>query len=220
MDKVAIIGSSGHARVVIDIIREEGKYSIAGLIDSSKTVGQKALGLPVLGRETDLPLLMNKYGFHRVIIAVGDNFVRSEIARRLSLISSELRFISAVHPRAIVSQDVSIGYGSVVMAGSTLSPGSTLGHFCIVNTQASVDHDSILMDYSSLAPGVITGGNCRIGKMSAICIGTVLVHGTHVGEHSVVGAGSLVLASIESFVVAYGRPAKVVRTRLPGEKYL
>ncbi len=48
----------------------------------------------------------------------------------------------------------------------------------------------------------------------------VLVNRVQVGEHSVVGAGSVVLKPIKSFVVAYGSPAKRIRNRKPGDKYL
>jgi acetyltransferase-like isoleucine patch superfamily enzyme len=75
-------------------------------------------------------------------------------------------------------------------------------------------------EFSSLAPGAITGGNCRIGGYSAISIGAVLRHGTTVGEHSIVGAGATVLEDVEPYSVAYGTPAKKVRDRVPGTRYL
>ena len=106
------------------------------------------------------------------------------------------------------------------MAGVSINQCSSIGKFCILNTNCSFDHDSVLADFASLAPGVTTGGNCRIDPYSAISIGTVLLHGIHIGQHTVIGAGSLVTKSIESFVVAYGTPAKVIRPRKPGDKYL
>jgi acetyltransferase-like isoleucine patch superfamily enzyme len=75
-------------------------------------------------------------------------------------------------------------------------------------------------DFSSLAPHATTGGSCRIGSYSAISIGAVLIHGVHIGNNTVVGAGSLVLKPLDSFIVAYGSPAKVIRKRKAGDKYL
>jgi acetyltransferase-like isoleucine patch superfamily enzyme len=106
------------------------------------------------------------------------------------------------------------------MAGVSINPCSSIGRFCILNTNSSLDHDSILEDFSSLAPGATTGGNCRIGQYSAVGIGAVVIHGIDVGEHTVIGAGSLVMRSMESFVVAYGSPARVIRHRKQEEKYL
>jgi acetyltransferase-like isoleucine patch superfamily enzyme len=106
------------------------------------------------------------------------------------------------------------------MAGVSINACSSVGRFCILNTNSSLDHDSILEDFASLAPGATTGGNCRVGQFSAVSIGAVLIHGIHVGEHTVIGAGSLVMKSIESFVVAYGTPARAIRNREQGDKYL
>ena len=220
MDNIVIVGSSGHAKVVIDIVRKEGKYNVAGLLDRFRNVGEKTAGYPVLGREEDLPELVEAHELKGAIVAIGDNFVRSTVVARINEICPDLPFVSAVHPDASVAMEVSIGEGTVVMAGVAINTCCSVGRFCILNTHSSLDHDSIMEDFSSLAPGAVTGGNCRIGQCSAVSIGAVLIHGIHVGEHTVIGAGSLVVKSIESFVVASGAPAKVIRSRKQGDKYL
>lgn len=110
--------------------------------------------------------------------------------------------------------------GAVIMAGVAVNPCSSIGRFCILNTNCSLDHDSIMNDFSSLAPRVATGGNCKIGAYTAISIGAILIHGVSVGEHTIVGANSTVLGNIESYKVVYGTPARVIRERKPGDKYL
>ncbi len=220
MDNIVIIGSSGHAKVIIDIVRQEGKFNIVGLLDSFRKVGEQTLGYPILGKEEDLPHLINAHALKGAIIAIGDNFIRSKVANRIQEISPNLSFVSAVHPSASIATEVTIGEGTVIMAGVSINPCSLIGRFCILNTNCSLDHDSMLADFASLAPGATTGGNCRIGQYSAISIRAVLIHGINIGEHTVVGAGSIVMKSIDSFVVAYGTPAKVIRTRKPGDKYL
>lgn len=220
MDNIVIVGSSGHAKVIIDIVQQEGKFNVVGLLDRSRHVDEKTLGYPVLGKEENLPELMNAHSLKGAIVAIGDNCVRSRVAARIKEICPDLPFVSAIHPKASIATDVSIGEGTVVMAGVSINPCSSIGRFCILNTNSSLDHDSILEDFSSLAPGATTGGNCRIGQYSAVGIGAVVIHGIHVGEHTVIGAGSLVMRSMESFVVAYGSPARVIRHRNQEDKYL
>lgn len=220
MENIVIIGSSGHAKVVIDIVQKEGKFKIAGLLDRFRDAGEKTLGYPVLGKEEDLPELIKAHTLKGTIIAIGDNFVRAKVAARIKEISPDLPFVSATHPKASIAMEVSIGEGTVVMAGCVINPCSSVGRFCILNTNSSLDHDSVLEDFASLAPGATTGGNCRISQYSAVSIGAVLVHGIHIGEHTIIGAGSLVTKPIESFVVAYGTPAKKIRDRKQGDKYL
>jgi sugar O-acyltransferase (sialic acid O-acetyltransferase NeuD family) len=220
MDNILIIGSSGHAKVVIDVVQREGRYNIIGLLDRYRRVGEETLGYRVLGQEETLPELIKIHSLKGLIVAIGDNFDRSQVVSRIRKICPDLAFVSSVHPKASIATDVSIEEGTVIMAGVSVNSCCSIGRFCILNTNSSLDHDSTMEDFSSLAPHAATGGNCRIGSYSAISIGAVLIHGVNIGDNTVVGAASLVLKSIDSFIVAYGSPAKVIRKRQPGDKYL
>lgn len=219
MDDIVIIGSSGHAKVVIDIVQQEGKYNIIGLLDRFRSAGEETLGYRVLGREESLAGLAKNHSLKGVLVAVGDNLDRSKVVKRVRRICPDLPFVSSVHPRAAIATDVSIGEGTVIMAGVSVNSSCSIGRFCILNTNSSLDHDSIMEDFSSLAPRATTGGYCRIGSYSAISIGAILNRGVHIGDNTVIGAASLVLEPIDSFMLAYGSPAKVIRKRKPGEKY-
>ncbi|NJN31306.1 MAG: acetyltransferase [Synechococcales cyanobacterium RM1_1_8] len=220
MENIVVIGSSGHAKVIIDIIRQEGKYHLAGLVDQFRAIDETTLGYGILGGEADLPGLVQRHALQGIIIAIGDNFTRAQVAAQVRMLYPELRFVCAVHPKASVAMGVSLGAGTVVMAGASISACCSVGEFCILNTNCSLDHDSTMEDFSSLAPRTATGGSCRIGAYAAIGIGAVLTHGVEIGEHSVIGAASLVRRSIPALVVAYGTPAQVIRRRSPGDKYL
>lgn len=220
MEKIIIVGSSVHAKVVIDIIEQGGRYKIAGLLDRYRKKGEQTLGYDVLGKEEDLPLLMKSHAVKSIIVAIGDNFARSQVVTQTMNLCPNLMFVSAIHPKASIARDVSIGDGTVIMAGVTVNPCSKIGSFCILNTNSSLDHDSIMDDFSSLAPGVTAGGLCKVGAYAAVSIGAILIDRVCVGEHAVIGAGSTVLGNIESGKLAYGTPAKVIRERNPGDKYL
>ena len=219
-DNLVIVGSSGHARVVIDAIEKEGRFTIIGLIDKFREIGEQEMSYPILGAEEDLPRLIEQYGIGSVFVAIGDNHVRSAVASKIGDLCPELIFASVVHPNAEVASKVKIGEGTVLLSGVTVNPFAKIGRFCILNTNSSLDHDSELADFSSLAPNAVTGGNCNVGEGSAIGIGAVLIHGVTIGKHTVVGAGSLVLESVDDFVVAYGSPAKAISSRSEGDKYL
>jgi len=215
---IIIIGASGHAKVIIDIVEKEGKYDILGLLANSHSAGDKVLGYDILGRDDELSAFAA--GCEGVIVAIGDNYVRSKVFERIEASCPGIPFISAIHPSALIGRDVSIAHGAVIMAGVSINPCCEIGRMCMLNTASSLDHDSTMGDFSSLAPGVVTGGNCHIGHFSAISIGAIIKHGVNIGEHSVIGAGSLVLKDVEKNVVAYGSPAKVIRSRACGETYL
>lgn len=220
MNNIVIIGSSGHAKVVVDIVEKEGRYRIVGFLDPFRAAGEQTMGYPVLGREDDLPALVLAHDIKGAIVAIGDNFTRAQVAGRIKEICPQLPFVTAIHPSASVASEVSIAEGTVVMAGACINSCCSIGRCCIVNTNASLDHDGVLDDFSSLAPGAVLGGNCRIGYCTAVSIGAVVLHGVHVGEHSLIGAGAVLLQSFGSHAVAYGVPAKHIRQRQQGEKYL
>ena len=106
------------------------------------------------------------------------------------------------------------------MPGAIISANAEIGEFCIVNTKASLDHDGIMGAFSSLAPAVTVGGEVVINAFAAVLLGANIIHSISIGEHSVIGAGSLVLRDVPDRVVAYGLPARIIRTRQPGEPYL
>lgn len=216
-ENILLIGSSGHTKVVIDIIEKEGCYNIIGLIDSN--IGENIAGYVVLGSETVIPALVKKNNITGLIVAIGDNCTRAKVVSHIQSICPDVPFVSTIHPAASIGKETTIGCGTVIMAGAIISPFCNIGGFCIINTNASFDHDSSMGDFSSLAPGVSTGGNCKIGNFSAIGIGAVLCHGISIGNDTVIGANSLVMNSFGDFVVAYGAPAKKIRDRQRDSKY-
>jgi sugar O-acyltransferase (sialic acid O-acetyltransferase NeuD family) len=217
---ILIVGASGSGKVVIDIVRSEGKYNVAGFIDSKKGIGETVLGVPVLGDETVLSDMVEQHDISGLIVAIGDNFQRSIVSQRIAAFEPKLTFCSAVHARATIADDVVMGEGVVVMAGAVVNPGCHIGSFCLLNTGSILDHDSLMCDYSSLAPGTKVGGGCKIGEYSVLGIGSCMAHKLEVGKHTVIGAGANVVKSLGSNAVCYGSPARKVRSRVEGEEYL
>lgn len=217
---ILIFGGSEHARSTIDIIEQVNTYKIIGIIDSQLEKGCSVAGYKVLGNLFDLPEICIKNRVDRGIIAIGDNFIRKKIVEQIKSIAPHFSYVSAIHPSVIIGKNVSIGEGSVIIAGVIINNDSVVGKHCYLSTRSSLDHDCYLGDFSSLSPGVITGGNVKIGYCSAIGIGVNILHGRTIGDHTIIGSGSLVYEDFDDKLICYGIPAKVVREREEGEKYL
>lgn len=217
MDDILIFCSGDQARVIADIIAVGDEYRLRGFTDDRPDLrGTTVRGYPVLGAIDDLP----KLGIRAGIVGLGDNHHRAQIVERVTTLVPGFRFVTAIHPFSAIARDVEIGAGSVVMAGCTINTGSQLGTHTIVNTHCSIDHDGRMDDFSSLAPGVVCGGHVTIGAGSAVGLGASIVHGVTIGPESVIGAGAVVLASVPPDRVAYGNPCRIVRERVPGDRYL
>lgn len=215
-----IIGASGHAKVIIDIVEKEGKHQLVGLIDAKAQKGDTHFGYPLLGTEADLPAICKAHDVTAGIIAIGDNWIRQKVRDKLLHIKPDFQFATAVHPTASIGKGTQLGPGTVVMAGAIINPDCAVGEHCIVNTNASLDHDSVMGDFASLAPGAVTGGGVTIGAFSAISLGVKVIHGITIGAHTVVGAGATVFKDLGDQVIALGTPARVAKRREIGSRYL
>lgn len=211
---LVIIGAGGHAVSVANVAISAG-YAIECFVDESKQ-GSNVLGYSVIG---NISALDNVYA-RSYAIAIGDNALRERVYGDLLALWPELEFPPLVHQSASISPFAEVGPGTVVMPQAVIGPASRVGRFCILNTRASLDHDCVMQDFSSLAPGAVTGGNVNIGFRSAVSIGAVIKHGITVGVDSVLGANSYLDDELPDNRVAYGSPARIIRSRNTGDAYL
>src|ERR1700693_1751128 len=173
-----------------------------------------------MGKLEELPKLAQDHSVYGLIVGVGDNFARYKLATLATELCPQLIHITAIHPSATIARSATIGEGTAVMAGVIVNACSTVGRWCILNTGSTLDHDCVMKDYSSLAPGAHVGGNCTIGEVTAICIGASMRHNIAIGAHSVLGAGATALHDLPANTVAYGTPARAIRPRNAGDRYL
>ncbi|MCT4587340.1 MAG: acetyltransferase [Carboxylicivirga sp.] len=220
MENIVLFGGGLHANVCIDIIEKMGEFNIVGIIDSIESIGSKLYGYPVIGRQNDIISLRKQYNIDAGFIAIGDNYARALVKNDIVLQMPDFQFINAIHPAASIGRNVKLGVGIAVMANAVLNPDAVVEDFCIINTGAQLEHNCYMCEYSHLSAGSITGGKVKIGKYSTITLGVVLVDRLNIGENTVVGSGAVVLKDIPDNVLAYGNPAKVIRSRKPGEKFL
>lgn len=215
MEEVIIFGASGHAGVIIDILEKQRKYKIIGIfVDIPEMIGGSLMGYPIIDK------IINFHGSNKGIIAIGDNYGRSAVARKIQTINKDFQFINAIHPDAVIGKNVTIGNGTVVVAGAIINANARIGKHCIINTNSSIGHDVIIGDYSTAAPSSTIGGNAVIGSNTTISMGANVIQKIEIGNNTLIGAGSTVITNIPDGVLAYGTPAKIIRERKPNEKYV
>lgn len=207
-----IWGASGHAKVIVDIVRLSSQYEVIGFIDDLNAPTERGVicGAPILGTREQL-LEIRKQGVEHILIAVGDNQTRktlAEVSERLTYSAA-----TAIHPRACVAEGVSIGEGTVVMANAVINSGTRIGRHVIVNTGATVDHDCFVHDFASVAPGVHIGGHVEIEPLVMIGIGASVRDHLRIGREARIGAGAAVVSSIEAGATVTGVPARTKGTK-------
>jgi sugar O-acyltransferase (sialic acid O-acetyltransferase NeuD family) len=220
MKNIVLIGGGNQVQYTIDIVEKENKYKIVGIIDSIKEIGTQLYGYSVIGHQEDLNDLINTYNIDGGIISIGDNWSRYYVYESIKKIKPDFQYVNAIHPSISIGNNVTLGVGIVAMAGCIINPGSVIGNFCFFATGAQIEHDCIIGDYASVSAGSVMGGHVKLGKLSAITLGVTVVDRISIGENTVVGAGSVVLKSLPDDVLVYGNPAKIIRNREKGEKFL
>lgn len=213
--QVLIIGAGGHGRVVADILRAGGQFQPAGFIDSSPALaGATVAQLPVWGGANQLSKVRQQQRLRHAIVAIGDNRVRIRYADLLR--DSGFELINAVHPSASISATASLGRNVVVAAQATVCNEARIGDSCILNTGCVVDHECDLARAVHVCPGANVAGRVRVGACAWLGIGCTVIQCLSIGEHSVVGAGAVVIRDVPGSSTVVGVPARVIKTnRLP-----
>jgi sugar O-acyltransferase (sialic acid O-acetyltransferase NeuD family) len=160
-EKIVLLGGGGHCHSVIDVIEQENKYQIVGIIDKKELFGTNVLGYKIIASDDDLEEIYKTC--KNAIITVGQiesNHVRVKLFNRLKEIGFNLPII--ISPIAYVSKHSFIDEGTVIMHHTLINANVKIGKNCIINSKALIEHDVIIED------------NCHISTASVIN-GAVLV---------------------------------------------
>jgi len=214
MKSIAIFGAGGHFKVIADAIEKQGVFEIDVVVDDRRA-GEVQLGRKVCSRDE-----FAAKGLGYGVVAIGDNFKRSKVAREIGERFPGFKFVSVIHPSASVARGAVIGDGAVVFAGAIVGPDARVGAHAIVNHGAQIDHDCVVGDFATLGPGAVLGGAVELGEYSSVLLGANVIHAVRIGAHTVVGAGATVLEDLPSHSVCFGAPAKKSRSRKEDEPYL
>jgi sugar O-acyltransferase (sialic acid O-acetyltransferase NeuD family) len=220
MKPLLVIGSSGHAGSVLDCVEMQGEYRVLGLLDSFESTGTKKHGYEICGAPEEAANLAARFACPTFFIAVGDNWSRYQLSRRLRTELPEVEFAKIVHPSAIVSRSAHIECGTVLMAGTIIGNNVSIGEGCIVNVAAAIGHDCCIDEYASLSGGVRLSGSSRLGARSTAGVSATVLEKITVGRDAVIAAGAVVFKDVPEETVVFGNPARIVRQRKPDEPYM
>jgi len=194
-----LFGAGGHAKVVIDILRAKD-FRIEAVYDDA----------PQTARLLDIPVLPSPSGVFDIpsgcIISIGDNHARKRVSERL-----RVKFLTAIHPRAVVSPYAGVGEGSVIMAHAVVGPAAEVGMHCIINTGAVVEHDCRIGDFVHISPGAVLAGGVTAGEGAHVGTGAAVIQGVTIGRWAVIGAGAVILRDVPDHAVVAGNPGKIIK---------
>jgi sugar O-acyltransferase (sialic acid O-acetyltransferase NeuD family) len=194
---ILLIGAGGHARSCIDVIEEEGRFTVSGLVGTADQVGTLVLGYPVLGADTELPALLLQHAY--VLVAVGQIKTPEPRIQLFDLLTNYWCALPViVSPRAHISRHASVAAGTVVMHGAIVNAGASVGRNCILNSQSLIEHDSVIGDHCHIATGVAINSSVHVGAGTFVGSNVTVRQGVRIGERCVIGMGMRVLKDCTS----------------------
>jgi len=182
---IILIGAVGHCNSCIDVIEQEKKYNIIGLIDKKKNNSISKYKL--IGSDKDLKNLRNK--FKNAFITIGqikDLFAREKIFKIATKYKFNLPTI--ISPLAYVSKDSDVGQGTIIMHGAIVNKYSKIGKNCIINTGSVIEHNTKIGDNCHISTGSIVNGGVTIGNNTFIGSGSVIKQNLVIGNACFVNA--------------------------------
>ncbi|MFA9385125.1 MAG: acetyltransferase [Vibrio cyclitrophicus] len=202
MKSCAILGASGHGKVIAEIAELNGYHNIVFFDDRWPSL--KSVEHWSVSGDTST-LLSNVKEYDLTVVAIGHNAIRC--GKQYELSQAGATFGLLVHPSAVISKYASINVGTVVMANAVVNPFSHIGVSCIINTGSTVDHDCKLDEGVHISPGANLAGGVEVGKNTWIGIGSQVKQLVVIGCDSVIGAGSTVVNNVPNFKTVVGSPA-------------
>lgn len=193
--EVIIIGAGGHGKVIADIVFKSGD-NFKGFLDDDLSKEY------VIGKIIDC----KKYQDCYFVIGIGNNKVRETIAQEYNF----LKFYSAIHPTAVIANDVNIGNGSVIMPNAVINANSKIGNHCIINTASVVEHDCVIDDFAHISPNATLCGTVRIGRETHIGAGAVIKNNITICENVTVGIAAAIVKDIDKPGIYIGVPGRKV----------
>ena len=124
----------------------------------------------------------------------------------------------------IIREENDIGDNFRIWNNSVIDYGCTIGNNVKIHNKVYVAQFTVIEDDAFLAPGVTLANDVHpgcpdalecmrgpyINKGAQIGINCTILPRVIIGEHSIIGAGSVVTRDIPAGVVSYGSPAQVI----------
>ncbi len=203
--RLAILGASGHGKVVADAAECSGWQEIVFFDDAWPKV---TVNGPWRVQGDTAALLEDLSEFDGVVVGIGNNAIRGAKQSRLS--DAGANIVSIIHPAATVSGRARVCAGSVVFANAAVNACASVGLGVIVNTGAVIEHDCTIGDFAHISPNAVLAGGVTLKEQSWVGACASVRQSLEIGEAAIVGMGAVVTKNVPDRLVVAGNPAKAL----------
>jgi sugar O-acyltransferase (sialic acid O-acetyltransferase NeuD family) len=205
--RILIVGAGGFGREVLQWARHawpEHAQKIAGFLSADPTkLDGHATNLPILGSPEDF----EPQPTDGLLLAIGIPRARRQVAEQLEARGG--RFLTLIHPTAIVADTAEIGPGTVICPYAIVSDAVRLGRFVLLNYHASLGHDAQAGDFAVLSPYATLGGAAKVEAEVFLGLHASVGPGRTMQAAASVAANSSALQDVPAESLVYGVPGRV-----------
>jgi len=208
MYDIIILGAGGLGRELYSWAKDsfpKDQYKIKGFLDDNpKVLNNYNVEIRVIGSIDNYEVKEND----RFIIGVGDVEIKKKIVEKLEARSA--RFLTLIHPTAIVANTAKIGQGVFICPFVTVGDHAQLDDFIILNIYSCCAHNSKIGKYCTLSPYAAVTGFAILEDEVFLGTHSTIIPGKKVGYRSKVSANSVVMRDVPSNKIVFGVPGKAV----------
>ena len=217
MKKVIILGGSGAGMVAASVAMKLPDTEFLGFLNDNMEKGD-TIGefkkLPVIGRSEDIETFLKERDtyFFCAFEGIRDPYKSYDAWKALPIPRD--RYINLIDPNAVIPEGfVQLGVGVLAAPFVQVSPDTVISDNVMLLGNAFVGHNSFIGEFSHVTTNSVVGAFVHVGKGVTVGMNSTLLGRVHVGDFTLIGAGSMVTKDVPENVIVAGNPAKVLRER-------
>jgi UDP-3-O-[3-hydroxymyristoyl] glucosamine N-acyltransferase len=188
------------------------KDEFLGFAFDNENFGEEINEYPILGKTREV---WDKYGKHKDVYFMYQLYRPDKIKERAGWLPEfkipTERFYNFIHPTALISKSVKIGFGNAIQAGTVLGANVVMGNHNTFNSTVLLGHNTTIGDHNFFAAHSLIGSNIQMGNYVFLGLNAALNNMITIGDNIMVAMGSNVIKSLESNQLVMGTPAKKIK---------
>ncbi len=187
---IVLLGGGGHCTSVIDVVEQENKYNILGILEPNVQEAH-VLGYPILGGDDLIPQLVGDNTFFLITVGQIKSYgIRQKLANILEKENAQLAKV--ISPFAYVSKHSEIAGGTIVMHNAFVNADAKIGSHCIINTKANIEHGARVENFCHISTCAVVNGDSVVKRGTFVGSNATISHGVIIEKDSVIGAGKFI----------------------------
>lgn len=206
-EKAVILGTGGHARVILSILFKLNIYKEINLFElGMPREGEQIMGVDVIpfSENSEQLLAVRKEHF---FLAIGCNKQRKYYWELL--IKKGLSLPNLISPEASIDDSADLGLGNVICSFTLLGPCVRIGNNNLINSGSIIEHESHVGNHCHVASRSVLAGRTSIGDQCFVGAGSTIIDKISVAHGTTLGAGACLTANVLDEGLTYvGVPAR------------